>query len=67
MTTREDRLNELRDQVVVFADDRIERWEEQAALLRRIMEGRTSDGEVSNHLVALSIPYLDLSVNAVLE
>lgn len=65
--SREERLNTLKDSVIEFADNRVELWREQAALLRRIMEGRTSDGEVSNHLAALSIPYLDQSVNDLLE
>lgn len=64
---REDRLRELDARVTELADTRIAAWQAQAALLRRILEGRTGDGEVSNHLVSVNLPYLDQSVNDLLQ
>jgi hypothetical protein len=63
---REDRLRELDQRVTEMVDTRVEEWQAQADLLKRILEGRTGDGEVSNHLVAVNLPYLDQSVNDLL-
>ena len=63
---REERLRELEQRVTEMVDARVEAWQVQSDLLRRILEGRTGDGEVSNHLVSVNLPYLDQSVNDLL-
>jgi len=53
--------------VTDMADTRIAAWRAQADLLKRILEGRTGDGVVSNHLVSVNLPYIDQSVNDLLQ
>jgi hypothetical protein len=64
---RKDRLEEFDQRVTDMVDTRVTAWRAQADLLRRILEGRTGDGEVSNHLVAVNLPYIDQSVNDLLQ
>lgn len=66
MTTRDERLIELDQRTTEMVDRRVADWRAHSALLRRILEGRTADGEVANHLVTLSLPYVDQSVNDLL-
>lgn len=64
---REDRLRELDQTCQEMVDTRVAAWQAQADLLKKILEGRTGDGEVSNHLVSLNLPYIDQSVNDLLQ
>jgi hypothetical protein len=64
--SRESRLQEVSEQVGELVDRRVEQWEDYSALLRSILEGRTGDGELQNHLVTLTIPYFDQTVTDLL-
>jgi hypothetical protein len=67
MTTRQERLNSLKDAVVEWADREVERYEKQVDFLTSVLEGRTGSGQASQHIVDRASALTEEEINAFLE
>jgi hypothetical protein len=67
MTTREERLNGLKDAVNEWADRETERYEKQVEFLESVLEGRTGSGQASQHVVDRASVLTEEEINAFLS
>lgn len=67
MTTREERLNNLKDAVVEWAEREIEREEKKVEFLESVLEGRTGSGQASRHIVERASAFTEEEIQAFLE
>jgi len=67
VTTREERLNALKDAVDEWADREVERYEKQVEFLTSVLEGRTGSGQAAQHVVERASALAEEEIQAFLE
>lgn len=67
MTAREDRLNAYKDAVNEWADEEIQRFENERDFLQSVLEGRTSTGQLSSHIEERASVLTEEEINAFLS
>lgn len=66
MPTRDERLTELQTAVDEWAQREEDRYEEEAAFLRSVFDGRTGGGQLSDYITAEASDLLNDEINAYL-
>lgn len=67
MTTREERLNNLKNAVNEWADREVERLEKKVQFLTSVLEGRTGSGQAAGHIVERASALAEEEIQAFLE